>query len=146
MMRLHTDCASLLAAMCLMWATASQPAAAQGAQNVRCENAVNPRGIVTAHPTLSWGTVSDAMQVQRGYQILVATSEEKLRANAPDLWDTGLVRTDKKSAVYQGKPLQSNQKCYWKIRLWASYYQNGAWSEPATFEMGVLPFHDSDSK
>ena len=145
-MRLHLNCASLVAAMWLAWAAGSTPAAAQGALNMRCENAVNPRGIVTAHPTLSWGTSSDAMQVQRGYQIMAATSEEKLRANQPDLWDTGLVRTDKKSAVYQGKPLRSNQKCYWKIRLWASYYQNGAWSEPATFEMGLLPFNDDKSK
>ena len=139
-MRALTDISCFLAALCLTWTLGSTPAAAQGGvRDMKCESATNPRGVLTAHPTLSWGAVNPT-QVQRGYQILVASSEEKLKADDADLWDTGLVRSAQKAAKYQGKPLSSNQRCYWKIRIWENYFQNGSYSEPATWEMGVLSF------
>ena len=136
-----------IAAAALGLLFAATPAAAQsggGTQSLKCENAVNPRGVLTLHPTLSWTLVPNA--IQRGYQILVASSPEKLKADEADLWDTGLVRTDRTTARYQGKPLTSMQRCYWKIRIWTSYYQNGAYTEPSTWEMGVLPFGEDKKK
>lgn len=128
-MRRPMICALLLAVVCL----------AQGGavRDLRCENATNPRNVKTPHPQLSWTWGGAA--APRGYQILVATSEDKLRANEADLWDSGLVRTDQKTAKYQGKPLSSMQHCYWKIRVWSDYDTPTFYTEPAGWQMGMLP-------
>src|SRR5579871_5951084 len=99
--------------LCLAWAI---PAAAQAPMELRCENAAGPKGVKSAHPQLSWSVVPNF--IQRGYQVLVASSEEKLKADEGDLWDSGRVMTDKRSAQYRGKDLSSLQRCYWKVRVW----------------------------
>ena len=38
----------------------------------------------------------------------------------------------------QGKPLVSAEKCYWKVQVWDEHSQTSRWSDPATFEMGLL--------
>ena len=118
---------------------AAPPASAQGGNmNMRCENATNPTGITAFHPQLSWAINPGV--IQRAYQVLVATSAEKLKANQPDLWDSGRVISDQKSVPYKGHPLASFQHCYWTVRIWETYYQASLYPEPATFEMGYLSF------
>lgn len=109
-----------------------------GVRDLRCDNQVNPRAITDSHPQLSWTWAAN--NIPRGYQILVASSEEKLKAENGDLWDSGLVRTDRKSAQYEGKPLTSYQRCYWKVRVWSDYDTPTFYTEPATWQMGLLPF------
>ena len=107
---------------------------------VYCEYAVNPVGIDTAQPRLTW--ILDARRrgtMQQAYQVLVATSPERLAANTGDLWDTGQVKSDESvNVVYQGGKLSSRQECSWKVRLWDNQGQVSPWSEPATFEVGLL--------
>jgi alpha-L-rhamnosidase len=52
-----------------------------------CEYAVNPLGIDTVHPRLSWIlSTADRNQCQTAYQILAASSREILEKDAiPDL-------------------------------------------------------------
>lgn len=113
-------------------------AAAQAPMELKCENAINPRGIKAARPELSW-TMNTALTLH-GYQILVATSEEKLKANEADLWDSGRVLTYANKVQYKGKPLASLQRCYWKVRIFGNYWSPTFYSEPASFQMGVLSF------
>jgi lactoylglutathione lyase len=103
-------------------------------QNLRVENGASPRGVKALHPQLSWNFAPQ----QRAYQILVATSEQKLRNDEADLWDSGRVQSDKKSAEYQGKGLTSYQKCYWKVRTWGDYDSTLGYTEPAAWQMGLL--------
>ena len=117
---------------------------AQAPLELKCENAVNPRGIKTEHPQLSW-TMNTALTLH-GYQVLVASSEEKLAANDGDLWDSGKVWTYKNKVEYRGRPLASLQKCYWKVRIFGNYWSPTFYSEPATFQMGVLPFGEPGKK
>ena len=107
-------------------------------RDLKCENATNPRGVKTEHPQFSWTWAVPA--APRGYQILVASSEEKLNADDGDLWDSGLVRTDQKTAQYQGKPLGSLQRYYWKIRVWSDYDTPTVYTEPASWQMALLPY------
>jgi alpha-L-rhamnosidase len=122
------------------------PAAAQSGaiRDLRCENTTNPRGVKTLRPQLSWSWAQP--RAPRAYQILVASSEEKLKADEGDLWDSGRVLSDRKTAQYQGKPLSSLQRCFWKVRVWNDYDTSGGYSEPASWEMGVLPFGEPESK
>jgi alpha-L-rhamnosidase len=120
------------------------PLLAQGPVDLKCENAVNPKGIKAAHPQLSWA-MNTALTLH-GYHILVASSEEKLAANEGDLWDSGRVMTYKNKVEYKGKPLGSLQKCYWKVRVFGNYWSPTLYSEPATFQMAGMPYVDPEKK
>jgi alpha-L-rhamnosidase len=136
-MRRLTNCLFLLLMMC-------GAAVAQAPMELRCENAINPRGIKVTRPQLSW-TMNTTLTLH-GYQILVASSEEKLKANEADLWDSGKVLTYAKSVQYKGKPLTSLQRCYWKVRIFGNYWSPTFYSEPASWQMGVLSFDSPDAK
>ena len=105
-----------------------------------CEYAVNPSGIDTAQPRLTW--VLDCNRrgaMQQAYRVLVASLPERLAADTGDLWDSGQVRCGESvNVVYQGRKLSSRQECFWKVRFWDDQGRVGPWSKPATFEMGLL--------
>ena len=90
--------------------------------NLRCEYLVNPLGIDVSMPRLSWQLYSERRgQKQTGYQILVASSREKLDEDEGDLWDSGRISSDQSTNVeYNGKELKSGQRCWWRVRIWDS--------------------------
>ena len=153
-MRHLTNFVLSLAGICLVWAAAPVPAAAQNPppHGLLCNHEVNPRGVTSLHPLLSWESPSARV---RAYQILVASSEEKLNAGEADLWDSGKVWIDPdtrlptslpKSVPYQGKPLSSFQHCYWKVQVWSVYDDSFLFSKPASWQMGLLSFDDRDAR
>lgn len=112
-----------------------------------CEYLVNPLGMDVQNPRLSWRLepINEDVfnQVQSAYQILAATSLEKLNEDAADLWNSGKVESDQiAQIVYQGKPLQSMQRSYWKVRVWNQEDKASSWSEPAFWSMGILDKKD----
>jgi alpha-L-rhamnosidase len=139
-MRSPIKCTLFITALCLAWAVSPTPAAAQGGpvRDLRCENATNPRGVKAPRPQLSW--TWGQPRPPRAYQVLVASSEEKLKADEADLWDSGRVLSDRKTVQYQGKALSSLERCFWKVRVWNDYDTAGAYSDPASWEMGLLFF------
>jgi alpha-L-rhamnosidase len=145
-MRSPTKCTLFITALCLAWAVSPTPAAAQGGpvRDLRCENATNPRGVKAPRPQLSW--TWGQPRPPRAYQVLVASSEEKLKADEADLWDSGRVLSDRKTVQYQGKALSSLERCFWKVRVWNDYDTAGAYSDPASWEMGLLFFADPEPK
>lgn len=108
--------------------------------HLRCEYHVNPLGIDVRQPRLSWQLESDKRdQQQSAYRILVASSPEMLLQQKADLWDSGKVHSDESIQIeYQGKPLASRQRCYWKVMVWDQEGQPSAWSEPVMWSMGLL--------
>jgi alpha-L-rhamnosidase len=113
-------------------------------KSLRCEYLTNPLGIDTLQPRLSWVVESDQRaQEQSAYQILVASNEAKLKAGEGELWDSGKVASDQTlQVVYGGKPLNSCQRCVWKVRVWDKAGKVSDWSEPAAWEMGLLSAKD----
>lgn len=114
------------------------------ADHLRCEYRDDPLGIDETQPRLSW-QMNDPTRgaAQSAYQVLVASSRDKLTADKADLWDSGKVETDQCNAiVYAGKPLTSRASCWWKVRLWDEQGNPGAWSEPACWTMGLLQADD----
>jgi alpha-L-rhamnosidase len=107
--------------------------------HLRCEDLVDPLGIDSPHPRLSWMIESDQRgQEQIAYQILVASSQDRLRADVGDLWDTGRQVSDETIGIqYAGRPLASRQVCFWKVRVWDRDGKVGQ-SKPARWEMGLL--------
>ena len=107
---------------------------------LRCEYLVSPLGLGTAKPRLSWVVRSEERaQRQTAYQVLVASSSEKLAAGEGDLWDSGKISSDASAQiVYGGRPLRSSQRCHWKVRVWDRDGKGSEYSEPAFWEMGLL--------
>ncbi|WP_255721376.1 alpha-L-rhamnosidase N-terminal domain-containing protein [Dyadobacter sp. CY261] len=106
---------------------------------LRCEYKESP--VTDApRPRLSWElTANENNQIQTAYQVLVATSVEKLTENAADLWDSGKVAGRATAQVeYSGKTLGSRSICYWKVRSWDKNGVAGAWSKSSLWEMGLL--------
>ena len=73
------------------------------ARYLRCEYKVNPLGIDSANPRLSWIVASDQRgRKQTAYQVLVASSSANLKKNLGDLWDSGKVRSDATAQIAYG--------------------------------------------
>lgn len=107
---------------------------------LRCEYAVNPVGVEAAQPRLAWELESALPdQRQSAYQILVASSLERLQADAGEIWDSGRVSSTASVHVkFAGQPLQSRQRCWWKVRVWDGANHVSDWSQPARWEMTLL--------
>lgn len=108
-------------------------------QHLRCELLTDPLGIDVLQPRLSW-EVSGAGRglKQVAYQVLVASSNEKLEAGVTDLWDSGKISSDQSvHVVYAGKRLRSKDKAFWKVRVWTNKGSN-ALSETSKWSMGLL--------
>ena len=115
---------------------------------LRCEYRLNPLGIDVPRPRLSWILESNRRgQMQTAYQVLAATSEENLKLNKADLWDSGKINSDQSNQiVYRGKPLKSRMRCYWKVCIWDKDNKASAWSKPAMWMVGLLKSSDWRAK
>lgn len=126
----------------LLWllvASGAKAADALRIAHLQCEMKEAPVGIDVRTPRFSWQQQTEKRGLlQTAYQILVASSPEKLARNEGDLWNSGKVLSAQSVLVpYAGKPLQSRQDCFWKVQVWANN-SSPVWSSPATFRMGLL--------
>jgi alpha-L-rhamnosidase len=126
-------------------ASSAQPAPPQAAAPImvvelRTEYAANPIGIDARDPRLSWQIRSAARGVvQTAYQLQVAASEAALRKGKGLAWDSGAVKSGESAGVpYAGPALSSGQRCVWRVRVWDGAGTPSGWSEPASWEMGLL--------
>ena len=127
------------------------PAQGFEVEELRCEFLKDPLGIDTPQPRLSWVLESNKRsareQRQSAYQILVASSRQRIKADDGDLWDSGKVGSEQSIQVqYAGKPLVSEQECFWKARVWDQGGRPSGWSDPATWSMGLLQPSDWHAK
>ena len=109
-----------------------------------CEALKNPEGIDVQPPRLSWKLASDVDgSRQTAHRILASSSPEELAADQGDLWDTGKVDSAETLWIkYAGKPLESRDQVWWKVRVWDEEGRESDWSEPASFTMGLLDRSD----
>ena len=109
--------------------------------DLRCELRVNPVGIDVANPRFSWKFKDSEVrgQGQRAYHILLASSEELLKKDKGDVWDSGKVNSaDNITIVYAGKTLLPETRYHWKVKVWDHTGQAAEWSPAATFLTGKL--------
>ena len=120
------------------------PAGAAGLvpTRLRAELRDNPLGIQTAAPRLSWEIESSDPkargEVQGAYELLVASTADKLAANQGDLWSSGLVVSADSRAVYAGQTLTSLLRVWWKVRVRDGGGRLSAWSASAEWTVGLL--------
>ncbi len=116
--------------------------------NLSCENLVNPLGIGTVSPALSWKIWSVKNgTAQSAYQILAASDSALLQdENKADLWNSG--KTDTNASVlvtWHGKDLAARSVVYWKVRVWDQNSNLSVWSKVAFFSVGLLTGKDWQS-
>ena len=112
--------------------------------DLRCEYRISPLSIDVELPRLNWRIESNGRgQRQTAYQILVASSVDRLNADNGDLWNSGKVSTDQTiHIIYDGRALYSRMECYWKVRVWDGSGRVSAYSSPALWRMGLLSRSD----
>ena len=121
-------------------ATAAPEVGALAPTLPRCEYLVNPVGLDVKQPRLTWiGASSARGQVQTAYRVLVASRLDLLRRHKGDRWDSGKVASDETTAIaYAGTPLADHDRCYWKVKVWDRDGRESAWSEEASWSMGLM--------
>jgi alpha-L-rhamnosidase len=109
-------------------------------KDLRCEYLENPLGIDQKVPRLSWKLESELRgQRQTAYRVLVASSLGLLEEDQGDLWDTGIVTSERTTHIeYAGSPLSSRALCFWKVRSWDRDRRKTEFSAPAFWSMGLL--------
>lgn len=107
--------------------------------NLRTEYMKNPVGIDITKPRLFWNC-EDGM-TQTAYQILAKNEAGET------VWDTGRVESSRMTHIpYEGETLKSRDIITWSVKLWDENGTEGAWSEEASFEMGLLSSTDWQAK
>jgi alpha-L-rhamnosidase len=148
---------SIIFALCLVGLASSSPAKEQqqGARiapaDLQCEYRDDPLGIDVRQPRLNWRldvtNPTQRGQAQTSYRILVASSNQLLTPGKADLWDSGEVKSDRSQLVlYNGSPLATDGRCYWKVRVRDDRGALSAWSTPARWTMGMLDSSDWTAK
>ena len=105
----------------------------------------------TNEPRFSWNYESDAQNVkQTSYRIVAASTFENAQNGVGDLWDSGVIDSDRMLYIpYEGKPLQSRDKVFWKIFATLSYDKNksvSVESDIKIFEISLLESSDWQAK
>ena len=88
---------------------------------------------------MSWIIKADGFnKSQSAYQLLVATSSNKLNENDADIWNSDKVESNKSAFVkFQGKPLKALRTYYWKVKIWDESNQESNWSDVKEFKKGI---------
>lgn len=105
----------------------------------------------TDEPRFSWNYESDAKNVkQTSYRIIVASSAQSAQNGFGDLWDSDVINSDRMLYIpYEGKPLQSRDKVFWKVFATLSYDKNktvSVESDVKSFEISLLESSDWQAK
>lgn len=110
--------------------------------DLRTEYLVNPIGLDAVVPRLSWKIRSDGRNVlQSAYQVQASENENFNTLT----WDSGRVQASQSQGVlYNGPTLKSMARIYWRVKVWRNLRDESLFSDPVSFEMGLL--HVSDWK
>jgi len=105
---------------------------------LRCEHLVNPLGIDSPSPRLSW-LMDDARNgaLQNAYRIIVGTDSAVVLRGQGNVWDTQKISSDKMLITYQGQSLRPFTKYYWQVRVWDRENTEQT-SGVASFETGMM--------
>jgi alpha-L-rhamnosidase len=108
-----------------------------------CEYLANPSGLDVKQPRFSWKlqAADEAAHGQRqtAYRILVAGSRQQLDSHRGDMWDSGWVPSDAMQLIkYNGKPLQSDRRYFWKVSVKDERGNESGLGEVAEWSTGLF--------
>jgi len=122
-----------LAALCFALSVGLRAASPEGL--TVGEGFVNPIGFHEARPSFSWKLPADA-KAQTAYRLQVDLDGGRS-------WDTGWVESSQSCFVpYGGPSLPSLSRATWKVNVRDEAGRELGWSQPASFELGLLSAAD----
>lgn len=129
-----------------MWFSVAASFAAPVA--LRTNQRVDPLGIDSARPVLSWRSDSTARNwTQSAYRIVVATSAANLQRGVADVWDSGKRQSDESvNIAYEGPALKSRARYFWAVHTWDAQGKEERSAGAAWWETGLLQPSDWQAK
>ncbi len=134
----------LLLSCCLLFTCLSSFTQTLRITNLQCEYLVNPLGIESLHPKLSWQLLSPQKNVlQTAYRIIVADNAVAIQKGIGNIWDSKKVISGESiQQLYSGPLLQPATTYYWKVMAWDNKQTASAWSTTCQWQMGLLSKED----
>jgi alpha-L-rhamnosidase len=113
-----------------------------------CEYKENPLGIDIKKPGLTWTLCSKKRdQIQSAYEIIVSDNETGINQLKGNMWSSGKVISPQTIQIeYNGLPLSSYAKYYWRVRVYDGERNPSGWSKVAWFETAALEPSDWKAK
>ncbi|KAI9150700.1 bacterial alpha-L-rhamnosidase-domain-containing protein [Paramyrothecium foliicola] len=111
------------------------------ANSLRTQGVEAPLGIHYTQPMLSWRLRSTSRgEFQSAYQIQAASSVSAL--DDASAWNSGKIDSSSSFAYWNGEELGSRSQVFWRVRVWDGADEASDWSEPSTFELGLLDYEE----
>lgn len=116
---------------------ATEPSTSVTALKTNAEE--NPLGFGGDAVNFTWQMISTVRgQKQTAYRVGVSTTEEKLKAEQYDVWDSGKVTSDQSSMIdYGGNALADATRYYWTVTVWDKDGKEIPSTEGGWFEHGL---------
>ena len=143
-----STCGSLVRAVSLIALSAGLTAAFAAPVGLRTNQRIDPLGIDSARPVLSWQSDSTARNwTQTAYRILVASSAANLQKGNADIWDSERRGSSESvNIAYEGPALKSRQRYFWAVNTWDAQGKEEHSAETAWWETGLLQPSDWQAK
>lgn len=95
--------------------------------------------ILDNRPEYTW-IVPETIQKQSAYQILVATSKDKLEEDHADIWNSGKINDGNSVEIeHNGQNLDDTSSYCWKVRVWGEGMKEpSAFSKVQFFRTGII--------
>lgn len=133
-------CLSLILAFCLSAFQVESSDMPLDFAQLTVDLKVNPTALENKQPKFSWGVDAQGFnKSQSAYQILVASSIDKLNEEEADLWNSKKIITNKSVFIpYEGATLHPIHTYFWKAKIWDEKGNASAWSDVNRFSMGLM--------
>jgi alpha-L-rhamnosidase len=121
-------------------AAPARPTGDDAVAGLTVEHRTDPLAVDAARPRFGWFMRSAARGRSQGsYQILVASSQEKLTSTRADVWNSGRIRSSDSVAVrYAGRPLGAATRYQWTVTVWDAEGHPVGTASPSFFETGLM--------
>jgi len=107
------------------------------ADALRVERRVDPIGLDEEQPRLSWRVLLAADARRQAAAAVEVASDPSFPREAV-VWSSGEVAGSGTAVCYDGPALASRERRFWRVRITDDRGRTGPWSDPASWEMGLL--------
>ncbi len=103
---------------------------------LRVDSLVEPLGIDTTAPVLSWKLADSRSGArQSAYEVTVSNSA----GGRPDIWDSGRITSARSAGVaYGGPSLKPYHRYFWRVQVWDKDGKPYPLSDPSWWETGLM--------
>ncbi|MEM3912059.1 MAG: family 78 glycoside hydrolase catalytic domain [Saccharolobus sp.] len=110
--------------------------------DLKVEFTLNPLGIDEQKPRFSWILINNSKRnvSQKAYRVILGTLHS-VKNGIGDFWDSDIVESEDNMIEYNGPPLNSFTRYYWRVKLWDNLGES-EWSDINWFETAIMNPND----